>query len=157
MPQQNGFIERKKKIVTEMDRTMLKDSKLSNVFWIQAVWTIIHILNRGMIISKNGKNTYELWKGIPTNIKHFKLFGIKCYIKREDIRIGKFDFQIGKGILVGYSRKRKGYKCYNLRINKIVERKNVKIDEKYVLNIKEERNNTKEHEVKEETKEQELE
>jgi transposase InsO family protein len=33
-PQQNGVVERKKKIVTEMVRTMLKYSKLRNVFWV---------------------------------------------------------------------------------------------------------------------------
>jgi transposase InsO family protein len=32
-PQQNGFIERKKKKVQEMARTMLKDSNLGDIFW----------------------------------------------------------------------------------------------------------------------------
>jgi hypothetical protein len=43
--------------------------------------------------------------------------------------MGKFDSQVDKGILVGYSRKRKAYKCFNLRLNKIVERINVTNDE----------------------------
>jgi hypothetical protein len=100
-PQQNGVIERKNRIVTEMARTMLKDSKLSNIFWVQAVHTVIHILNRGMLISNNDKTPYELWKGRPTNVKHFRVFGSKCYIKREDDRVGKFDSRVDKGILVG--------------------------------------------------------
>jgi hypothetical protein len=54
-------------------------------------------------------------------VKHFKVFGSKCYIKREDGRIGKFDSRVDKGILVGYSRKMKAYTCFNLRLNKIVE------------------------------------
>ena len=33
------------------------------------------------------------------------------------------------GILVGYSSTRKAYKCYNLRLNKVVESINVAIDE----------------------------
>ena len=33
------------------------------------------------------------------------------------------------GIFVGYSSKRKAYKCYNLRLDKVIERINVKIDE----------------------------
>ena len=34
-----------------------------------------------------------------------------------------------EGIFVGYSSKRKEYKCYNVRLGKVVETINVKIDE----------------------------
>jgi hypothetical protein len=44
--------------------------------------------------------------------------------------------QVDKGILVGYSRKSKAYKCYNLRLNKIVESINVNVDEADVQKIK---------------------
>jgi hypothetical protein len=62
-------------------------------------------------------------------VKHFIFFGRKCYIKREDRKIGKFDSCVDKGVLVGYSTTRKACKCYNLRLNKFVERINVIIDE----------------------------
>jgi transposase InsO family protein len=45
-PHQNGVDERKNKIVQEMYKTMLNDSKLSDIFWGQAVHTTIHILKR---------------------------------------------------------------------------------------------------------------
>jgi hypothetical protein len=120
-----------------MAKTMLKDSKLSNMFWVQNVHTTIDILNKGMLKNISEKPTYELWKGIPTNVKHFKVyFGSKCYIKRENEKVGKFNSRVDKGILVGYSNKSKEYKCYNLRLNKIVENINVKIDEADVQEIK---------------------
>jgi hypothetical protein len=115
----------------------------------------IHILNKGMLRNNSDKTPYELWKGRPTNVKHFRVFGSKCYIKREDDKVGKFDSRVDKGILVGYSRKIKAYKCYNMRLNKIVESINVNIDEAYVQKIKEESINTKEKEVEEEPKEEE--
>jgi hypothetical protein len=90
-----------------MDRTMLKDSKLRNIFWVQAIHTVVHILNKGMIISNSDKKPSELWKGRPTNVKHFRVFGSKRYIKREDDKVGKFDSRVDKGILVGYSSKNK--------------------------------------------------
>jgi hypothetical protein len=43
--------------------------------------------------------------------------------------MGKFDSHVDKGVLVGYSNTRKAYKCYNLRLNKIVESINVTINE----------------------------
>jgi hypothetical protein len=127
---------------------MLKYSKLGDIFSVQEVHTIFHILNRGMLRSNNDKTPYELWKGRLMNAKQFRVFGSKCYIKREDNKIGKFNSQVDKGILVGYSRKSKAYKCYNLRLNKIVERINVNIDETNVLKTREERINSKEHEAK---------
>jgi hypothetical protein len=90
-PQQNGVVKMKDITIHEMARTMLKDSKLSDIFREQIVHTIVHILSRGMIRSDNDKTPYEFWKGRPTNVNHFRVFGSKCYIKREDRRLGKFD------------------------------------------------------------------
>jgi hypothetical protein len=82
-----------------------------------------------MLRNNTNKTPYELWKGRLANVKHFRVFGRKWYIKREDGRMGKFDSHVDKGILVGYSSTRKEYKCYNLRLNKVVESINVTIDE----------------------------
>jgi hypothetical protein len=84
-----------------MARAVLKDSNLRNIFWVQVVNTIVHILNKGILRSNSDKTPYELSKGRPSNVKHFRLFGSKCYIKREDNRVGKFDSRVDKGILVG--------------------------------------------------------
>jgi hypothetical protein len=145
-PQQNGVIERKNRTVQEMARTMLMDFKLTYIFWTQVVHTIVHIQNRVMLRNNTDKTPYELWKGGPTNVKHFRVFGSKCYIKREYGRMGKFDSHVDKGILVGYSSKKKTYKCYNLRLNKVVESINVRIDETGRPESKEEENKSMEDE-----------
>jgi hypothetical protein len=82
-----------------------------------------------MLRNNSGKTSYEIWKGRPTNVKHFRVFGRKCYIKREDGRMRKFEYHVDKGVIVGYSSTRKSYQCYNLRLNKVVESINVTIDE----------------------------
>jgi hypothetical protein len=93
------------------------------------VHTSVRIQNRVMLKKNTDKTPYELWKGRPANVNHFRVFGSKCYIKREDGRMGKFDSRVEKGILVGYSSTRKEYKSYNLILNKVVESINVTIDE----------------------------
>jgi transposase InsO family protein len=128
-PQQNGVVERKNRMVQEMAQTMLMDSKLTDIFWTQEVHRTVHTQNRVMLKNNNDKTPYKLWKGRPANVKHFKVCGSKCYIKREDGRMEKFDSRVDKGILVGYSNTRKAYKCYNLILNKVVESINVAIDE----------------------------
>jgi hypothetical protein len=106
-PQQNGVVERKNMTIHEMARTMLMDSKLTDIFWTWEVHTTFHIQNKVMLRNNTKKTPYELWKGRPTNVKNFRVFGRKCYIKREDGRMGKFDFRVDKGVLVSYSSTRK--------------------------------------------------
>jgi hypothetical protein len=55
-----------------------------------------------MLRNNTDKTLYEIWKGRPTNVKHFRFFGSKCYIKREDGRMGTFDSRADKRIIVGY-------------------------------------------------------
>jgi hypothetical protein len=116
-------------ISQEMAQTILMDYKFIEIFWTEVVHTSVHIKNRVMVRKNTDKTPYGLWKGRPTNVKHFRVFGSKCYIKREDDIMRKFDSCVDKGTLVGYSSTRKAYKCYNLRLNKFVENINVTIDE----------------------------
>jgi hypothetical protein len=86
---------------------MLMDSKLTDIFWTQAVHTTFHIPNRLILRNNTEKSPYELWKGRLENAKNFIVFGSKCYVKRKDGRMGKFDSHVDKRVLVGYSSTRK--------------------------------------------------
>jgi hypothetical protein len=165
-PQQNGVVERKNRHVQEIARTMLNEAKLSDSFWREAVYTIVYILNRGKIRVNSDKTPYELWKGRPTSIKHFRIFGSKCYIKRDDEDLGKFDSREDEGIFLGYSSRSKAYRCYNKRLQNIVESINVKIDEarphknklqKEIENEEEEEEENEEEEEENEEEEEETE
>jgi hypothetical protein len=153
-PQQNEVVERKNMTVHEMARTILMDSKLTYIFWTQAVHKTVHIQNRLMLEKNTDKTPYEIWKGRPANVKNFKVFGSKCYIKREDGRMGKFDSCVDKGVIFGYSSTRKEYKCYNLRLKKVVERINITIDETCRQELKKEGNESMEQIYEEEAKDE---
>jgi hypothetical protein len=120
-PRKNGVVERKNKKLQEMAKTMLNESKLPDTFWREAISTTIYILNRVQIRVKINETPYELWKGRPTAVKYFKVFGIKCYIKRNEDNLGKFDYRIDEGIFLGYSFGSKAYKCYNKIFCKVVD------------------------------------
>jgi hypothetical protein len=140
-----------------MARTMIMDSKLTDTFWTWEMHTTVHIQNRVMLRKNTDKIPYALWKGRPANVKHFRVFGSKCYIKREDGRMGKLESHVDKGILVSYSSTKKAYKCYNLRLNKVVESINVTIDETCRPESKKEENKSMEQlfEEKDEKEEEE--
>jgi hypothetical protein len=60
-------------ITQEMARTMLMDSKLTDIFWTHEVHTSIHIQNRVMLRNNNDKTPYELWKGSIDNNLYIKV------------------------------------------------------------------------------------
>jgi hypothetical protein len=56
-----------------MSRTMLMDSKLTDIFWTRAVHTTVHIQNRVMLRKNNDKTPYKLWKGSADNNLYIKV------------------------------------------------------------------------------------
>jgi len=59
-PQQNNVVERKNRTIMEMARTVLNESKLSNILWPQTVHTLVHILNRILLRNNYEKTPYQL-------------------------------------------------------------------------------------------------
>ena len=64
------------------------------------------------------------------------MFGSKCYIKRNEEDLGKFDSRTDEGIFLGYSSTKKAYRCYNQRIHKIIECADVRVDDSKPRRIK---------------------
>ena len=108
---------------------MLNEAKLSDAFWKQAVYTTVYILNRGKIRVNNDKTPYELWYGRPAIVKYFRVFGNKCYIKRNEDDLGNFYSRTDEGMFLGYSSTNKSYRCYNERVHKIIESSYVRVDD----------------------------
>jgi hypothetical protein len=109
IPQQNGVVERQNISVQQMARAMMSERDISQTFWVEVVYTTIHILRKAHLRPNSDKTPYELWFGRPTSIKHFKVFGSKCYIKNNDDHMGKFDSRYDEGIFLGYATNSKGY------------------------------------------------
>jgi hypothetical protein len=107
-PQQNRVVERQNRSVQQMARVMMSERDISQTFWVEVFHIAIHILNKAHLRPNNDKTPYELWFGRPASIKHFKVFGSKCYIKNNDDHLGKFDSRDDEGIFLGYAMKNKG-------------------------------------------------
>lgn len=94
--------------------------------------TIVYILNRVQGRFNNCKTPYELWYGITTTIKYFRIFERKCYIKRDKEDLGKFDSRTDEGVFLGYLKRSKPK-----RLKKMAERTNVKVDKNWNQTTKE--------------------
>jgi hypothetical protein len=128
-PQQHGVVERQNRTVQEMARSLMNEKNIGQNYWVEAIHTTFHVLNKAHLRPQSDKTPYELWFGRPASIKHFKVFGSKCYIKNNDENLKKYDDRADGGIFLGYATNSKLYRCYNKRLHKMVDCIDLKVDE----------------------------
>ena len=88
-------------MVQETTRSMITKVGLLEFYWRESVHTTFYVFNRVQARENNTKTPYELWhRRIPT-VKYFKVFRSKCYIRRDDETLGKFDARSDEGIFLG--------------------------------------------------------
>lgn len=80
---------------------MLIEGNVPKIYWKEAISAVVYTLNKVHIKSDTCKTPYELWFGHVPNVRYFRVFGSKCYIKRDE-DIGKFDARSDEGIFLGY-------------------------------------------------------
>lgn len=85
-----------------MARIMLKDVNILYGNWKKVVHTTMYILNRVKVRVNHSKIFYEIWHKRPATIKYFKIFERKCYMRRDQGELGKFESRAGEGIFLGY-------------------------------------------------------
>jgi hypothetical protein len=72
--QENGVTERRNRTLIDMVRSMLRYSTIPIGLWMEALKTIIHILNR--VPSKSvSKTSYELWTGHKPSLNYLHVWG----------------------------------------------------------------------------------
>jgi hypothetical protein len=71
-PQQNGVVERQNRTLVDTVRRMLSYSDLPVKLWMEALKTVVHILNQ--VPSKSiPKTPYELWTGRKLSLIHLRV------------------------------------------------------------------------------------
>jgi transposase InsO family protein len=74
-PQQNSVVERKNMTLIDMARTMVEEYKTPERFWLEAMNTACHAINR-LYLHRLLKNTsYELLTGNKPNVSYFRVLG----------------------------------------------------------------------------------
>ena len=86
-----------------MARSMMKEKNISQGFWVEAIHTAVHILNKAHLRPNSDKTPYHLWFRRPATINHFRVFGSKCYIKNNDENLNKYDDRADEWIFLGYA------------------------------------------------------
>jgi hypothetical protein len=110
-PQQNGVAERRNHTLMDMVRSMLSYSTLPIGLWMEALKTVIHILNR--VPSKSvSKTSYELWTGHKPSLNYFRVCGCPAEAKIFNPNAGKLEHKTVSRHFIGYPKKSKGFRFY---------------------------------------------
>ncbi|KAI3814228.1 hypothetical protein L1987_18976 [Smallanthus sonchifolius] len=121
-PQQNGVAERKNRTLIETARTMLSDAKLPVTFWLEAVNTACHVLNRVLVVKRHNKTCYELINNRLPNLDYLVPFGSPCslLLQYKD-RQSKFHAKAVEGILLVYVANSPCKRVYNIGTRTVEE------------------------------------
>jgi hypothetical protein len=133
-PQQNEVSERRNRTLIKMARCLLYEKKMPLKFWAGAVNTTSYLLNRMTTKVLGDKTPYEIWYGFKPNVDHLKVFGSPCYVLQPEVKRRKLNQKADMGILIGYGTKFKAYKIYDLKSNKVVIARDVKVADNGIWN-----------------------
>ncbi|GJZ80246.1 retrovirus-related pol polyprotein from transposon TNT 1-94 [Tanacetum coccineum] len=97
--------------------------------WAEAVATACYTQNRSIIRRRHRKTPYELLHDRKPDLSYLHVFGALCYPNNDSENLGKFQAKADIGIFIGYAPKKKAYRIYNRRTQKIIETIHVDFDE----------------------------
>ncbi|GJV38294.1 retrovirus-related pol polyprotein from transposon TNT 1-94 [Tanacetum coccineum] len=97
--------------------------------WAEAVATTCYTQNQSIIRCRHGKTPYELLHDRKPDLSYLYIFGALCYPNNDSENLDKLQAKADIGIFIGYAPKKKAYRIYNRRTQKIIEIIHVNFDE----------------------------
>ncbi|GFT20321.1 retrovirus-related Pol polyprotein from transposon TNT 1-94 [Trichonephila clavipes] len=122
MPQQNGAAERENRTIVEYicARSITHAANLPLKLWAEVVNTYDYVLNRTGPTSVKDKSLYELqFSKEVISIDHLRVFGTECFVHVPQQK-RKWDKKSVKGVFVGYSGEKDGYRIWIKDHNKVI-------------------------------------
>ncbi len=130
-PQQNGVAERKNRHIAEITCAMLNEKNLQNYFWVEAVATVVYIMNRTRTTTVHGMTPEEKFTGKKPDVSHLRVFGCIAYVHVPDEKRSKLYPKTENCIFIGYSLEQKGSRCFNPSTLKLQVSRDVVFDEMF--------------------------
>jgi hypothetical protein len=122
-PQQNGISERKHRHIMKTTRTLLIARNVPKNLWAEAALTAVYLINRMSSKTLSNEIPFEKLFKYQPDYQRLRIFGCKCYVLND-----KGDKLSSKAIpcaFIGYSETQKGFKCYDIKNDKLLVSRNV--------------------------------
>lgn len=116
-PEQNGVAERKNRIILEITRALIIESRVPPSFWPEAVATAVYLINRLPTKALQLKTPLQVLSKtaqipLPLTLKP-RIFGCSVFVHIPKHERTKLDPCAVKCVFLGYGINKKGYRCYD--------------------------------------------
>ncbi|KAK1422393.1 hypothetical protein QVD17_25482 [Tagetes erecta] len=122
--EQNGVAERKNRILLEITRALMLESKVPKSFWPEALATAAYLINRLPTKALNLKTpiqTLSEFTKIPSTLTlQPRIFGCSVFVHIPKTDRNKLDPCAEKCVFVGYGVNQKGYRCYSPKKRNVI-------------------------------------
>jgi Integrase core domain len=112
-PEQNGVVERKNRHILEVTRCLLFSTNVPRYLWGEATKTAVYLINRMPLRAVEFRTPLEILTGKNAFKVPPKIFGCVYFVHNIVPGISKLDSRAHKCVFVGYSREKRGYRCFD--------------------------------------------
>ncbi|KAG7560254.1 Ribonuclease H-like superfamily [Arabidopsis thaliana x Arabidopsis arenosa] len=127
--QQNGRSERIIRTINNAVRTLLFQARLPQSFWVEALHAAVHILNITPSKSIQNQIPHTLLFQKEPSYEHLRVFGCLCFPNLNHSNLPKLSPRSTPCLFLGYPSQHRGYRCMDLKTNKIIISRHVYFDE----------------------------
>ena len=124
-PQQNGVAERKNRHLLDMVRTLLLESSIPSMFWVKALKTATHLINRLPSQVLHMESPYFRLFAKQPGYANLHVFGCVCFVHLPPHERHKLSAQSVRCAFLGYNVCQKGFICYDLTLHRTRISRNV--------------------------------
>lgn len=126
---QNGKAERILRSINNIVRSLLFQASLPSTFWVEALHTATHLINRHPTKTLQHHTPHFALYGRHPSYDHLRVFGCKCYPNLSATTPHKLSTQSTLCVFLGYPLHHKGYRCYDPVSHRVIISRHVVFDE----------------------------
>lgn len=127
--QQNGKSERMIRTVNNAIGALLFQAQLSPSYWAEALHVAIHVLNIQPSSSIGQSTPHSLLFGKTPTYSHLRVFVCLCFPNINNSNLHKSSPLSTPCLFLGYPLSHRGYRCLDLKTNRIILSRHVIFDE----------------------------
>ena len=126
---QNGKAERMLRSLNNIVRSLLFQAGLPPSFWVEALHTATHLINRHLTKTLHHHTPFFALYGAHPSYTHLRVFGCKCYPNLSASTAHKLAPRSVMCVFLGYLENHKGYRCFDPISNRVYISRHVVFDE----------------------------
>ena len=132
-PELNKMVERMNQIVMERVRCMLAHAKFPKTYWIEALKTIVYMINISPLVPLEGDIPQRVWTDKDVSYRHLRVFGcLACVHVAKDKR-GKLAPKSRPCIFLGYGEDKFRYQLWDVINKKVIRSRDIVVMEEKVV------------------------